>query len=199
MDHQQQHCALLYRIKTKSLMKVPQLLTLVGCVLIGSLWTFIGQNLVLLTLFEGLLSAPGMPLDQYVSDASSPSFRMLWLTCIIAILIWCVMTTRKSPINSAEVRKMRPVWWIYLAILVGLGCIYQLFFTVFQWQLSGIAPVEGLQGYYFPIPPEGWIAVLLLVIFDVGLLFWLPTMLATPKSYRFVVPGAIKFKFIGGR
>jgi hypothetical protein len=39
--------------------------------------------------------------------------------------------------------------------------------------------------------------LLVLVILDVALLFWLPTMLASPKSYRLVVPGALKF--LGGR
>jgi len=47
------------------------------------------------------------------------------------------------------------------------------------------------------VPPGGWITLLVLVILDVALLFWLPTMLASPKSYRFVVPGALKY--LGGR
>jgi hypothetical protein len=70
-------------------------------------------------------------------------------------------------------------------------------FTVLIWQLSGTAPVQGVQTNYFPVPPEGWAILLILVVVDVALLFWLPTMLASPKNYRFVVPGALKF--LGGR
>jgi hypothetical protein len=39
--------------------------------------------------------------------------------------------------------------------------------------------------------------LLVFVVFDVLLLFWLPTLLASPRSYRFVVPGAVKL--LGGR
>jgi hypothetical protein len=35
------------------------------------------------------------------------------------------------------------------------------------------------------------------VIFDVILLFWLPTLLASPKTFRLVVPGAVRL--MGGR
>ena len=92
---------------------------------------------------------------------------------------------------------MRPTWWICATVLVLLGWFYQLLFIVLIWQLSGTAPVDGLDANYFPVPPGGWITLLVLVIIDVGLLFWLPTMLASPKGYRLVVPGALKF--VGGR
>ena len=39
--------------------------------------------------------------------------------------------------------------------------------------------------------------VLVFVVLDVALLFWLPTLLASPRSYRFVVPGAVTL--FGGR
>jgi len=82
-------------------------------------------------------------------------------------------------------------------VLVLLGWFYQLVFTVLISQFSGTAPVEGVEANFYQVPPEGWAALLVLVILDVGLLFWLPTMLASPKSYRLVVPGALKF--FGGR
>jgi hypothetical protein len=99
--------------------------------------------------------------------------------------------------NSAEVREMQPTWWLCAFFLVILGWVYQLFFTILKWQISGTAPVEGIDTNYFQVPPGGWITLLVLVILDVGLLFWLPTMLASPKSYRLVVPGAMRF--LGGR
>jgi len=112
-------------------------------------------------------------------------------------LIWLAITTSKTPMNSSEVRAMRPTWWICATALVMLGWLYQLVFTVLIWQFTGTAPMEGVEINYYPVPAGGWATLLILVVLDVALLFWLPTMLATPKSYRLVVPGALKF--IGGR
>jgi len=178
-------------------MQTRQFIQLITCAAAGALWIFIGQNIVLLNLFSELLNGGGMNLADYLDTASSPSFQALWLTCVSMTLIWLLSTNQKSPSNSAEVREMRPVWWICATVLVILGWTYQLFFTVLKWQLTGDRPVEGLDVNYFPVPAGGWLALLLLVIFDVALLFWLPTMIASPKSYKFVVPGALKF--LGGR
>jgi hypothetical protein len=178
-------------------MKPQQFAVLAACVIAGVLWIFIGQNLVLLNVFAGLLSGGGLNLIEYLDSASSPSFQALWFTCITVTLIWLMTTTKKSPMNSAEVREMRPAWWVCATVLVLLGWVYQLVFTILIWQFSGTAPVEGVDANYFPVPPGGWAILLVLVILDVGLLFWLPTVLASPKSYRFVVPGALKI--VGGR
>lgn len=48
-----------------------------------------------------------------------------------------------------------------------------------------------------PYPPAGWLLLMVFVIFDVILLFWLPTLLASPKTFRLVVPGAVRL--MGGR
>ena len=178
-------------------MKPKQFIPLIACVIAGTLWIFIGQDFVLLNVLGGLIGGSGMNLTQYLASASSPSFQALWFTCAAVTLIWLFTTTKKSPMNSAEVREMRPTWWLCALFLVLLGWLYQLFFTVLKWQFSGTAPVEGIDANYFQVPPGGWITLLVLVVLDVGLLFWLPTMLASPKSYRLVVPGALKF--LGGR
>lgn len=178
-------------------MKPRQLIPLIACVLAGVLWIFIGQNFVLLNVLGGLISGGGLDLLQFLESASSPSFQALWFTCAAVTLIWLFTTTKKSPMNSAEVREMQPAWWVCAFVLVLLGWFYQLIFTVLIWQISGTAPVEGIDANYFQVPPGGWITLLVLVVLDVMLLFWLPTMLASPKSYRLVVPGALKF--LGGR
>jgi hypothetical protein len=178
-------------------MNPKQFIPLVACVIAGILWIFIGQNFVLLNTLGGLIGGGGLPLLQFLDSASSPSFQMLWFTCVSVTLIWLFTTTKKSPVNSAEVRKMQPAWWVCAIVLVLLGWIYQLFFIVLKWQISGTAPVEGIDTNYFQVPAGGWMTLLVLVILDVALLFWLPTMLASPKSYRLVVPGALKF--LGGR
>ena len=178
-------------------MKPQQFALLIACAIAGILWIFIGQNLVLLHVFAEFFSGGGLNLSDYLDSASSPSFRALLFTCFAVTLIWLMKTAKKSPMNSVEVREMRPAWWICATVLVVLGWFYQLVFTVLILQFSGIAPVEGVEANFYPVPPGGWATLLVLVILDVGLLFWLPTMLASPKSYRLVVPGALKF--LGGR
>jgi hypothetical protein len=166
-------------------------------VLVGILWVFLIQNWLFLNLFPGLLVGPGLDLVDYLQTGSSPSFRMLWISCIAALLIWLATTARARPRHGAEVRRMQPLWWLASVILVALGWLYQLFFTVFLWQIRGEAPVEGSGMNYYPLPAGGWMLLLLFVVFDVALLFWLPTLLASPRSYRLVVPGAVRI--LGGR
>ena len=173
-------------------MKPKQFLLLIASVIAGILWIFIGQNFVLLNVLAEFLSGDGIDLSEYLNSASGPSFRTLWFTCITVALIWLVTTAKKSPMNSVEVREMRRPWWFCAIALVGVGWLYQLIWTVLLPQVSGTSPVDGVNAYY-SIPPAGWVTLLVLVILDVGLLFWLPTMLASPKSYRLVVPGALKF------
>jgi len=178
-------------------MSSKQFIPLVACVIAGVVWIFIGQNFVLFNVLGGLISGGGLPLLQFLNSASSPCFQALWFTCIAVTLIWLFTTSKKSPMNSAEVREMQPTWWFCAVVLVFLGWLYLLIFTVLIWQISGIAPVAGVDANFFLVPPGGWLTLLVLVILDVGLLFWLPTMLASPKSYRLVVPGALKF--LGGQ
>ena len=175
----------------------PKQFALIACVIAGILWIYFGQNLVLLNVFAEFFSGGGLNLSEYLDSASSPSFQALLFTCFAVTLIWLMTTAKKTPMNSVEVREMRPAWWICATVLVLLGWFYQLVFTVLIWQFSGTPPVEGVEANFYPVPPGGWATLLLLVILDVGLLFWLPTMLASPKSYKLVVPGALKF--FGGR
>ncbi|MCF8140497.1 MAG: hypothetical protein K9J75_05260 [Cyanobium usitatum Tobar12.5m-G36] len=161
--------------------------------LIGILWVFIAQNWILLNIFSGLL---GQSISVYLTQISSPSFTVLWFSCITALGIWIVTTLNGKPRNAAEVRVMQPLWWLAASVLVLLGWLYQLIFTVFIWQVQGASPVEGSGVNYYALPFAGWLLVLGAVMLNVLLLFWLPTLLATGRTYRFVVPGAVRL--LGG-
>ncbi len=178
-------------------MRSTQFIWLGATFLVGSLWVFLAQNWIFLNLFPGLLVGDGLDLQDYLQTGSSPSFTMLWFSCISALLIWLSTTFNARPRNAAEVRRMQPLWWIAFASLVVLGWFYHLFFTVFIWQIRGDSPLEGSGVNYYPLPPGGWLLLMVFVVLDVLLLFWLPTLLASPRSYRFVVPGAVKL--LGGR
>jgi hypothetical protein len=178
-------------------MRTPQYIWLGICVMVGILWVFLVQSWLFLNLFPGLLVGPGLDLQDYLQTGSSPSFMILWLSCITALLSWIFITANARPRNSDEVRQMQPLWWLAACILVIMGWLYHLFFTVFLWQVRGESPTGNSGMFYYPLPPGGWLIIMVFVIFDVALLFWLPTLLATPRTYRFVVPGAVRI--LGGR
>ena len=171
--------------------------SLLASVIAGALWVFLGQNVLFLNVFAGWLAGPGMSLQDYLQTGSSPSFTVLWVGCMIALLIWYWHTFRRSTRSSTEVRRMRPRWWIAAGLLVVFGWLAQLSFTVFRWQVTGTSPLAGGGVTYYPVPALGWVLLLTVVVVDVVLLFWLPTVLASPRSHRFVVPGAVLLR--GGR
>ena len=92
------------------------------------------------------------------------------------------MAYRKRPLNAKEVLEMQPYWRRIALGLVGLGWLVLIIFH----KTSNLK-----------VNTLGTIFLSILVIVDVGILFWFPTMLASPKNYRLVVPGAMKF--LGGR
>jgi hypothetical protein len=178
-------------------MRTTQTIWLGFSVMGGILWVFLVQNWLFLNIFPGLLVGPGLDLEGYLQTGSSPSFTILWISCLVALLIWLFTTSNARPRNGEEVRRKQPLWWLAASILLLLGWLSQLLFTVFIWQVRGESPT-GVSGMnYYPIPPGGWLILMLFVLLDVILLFWLPTLLASPKSYRFVVPGAVRL--LGGR
>ncbi len=175
-------------------MRLREWISLLACVIAGLLWVFLAQNALFLNVFAGWLVGPGLNLQDYLQTGSSPSFTVFWLGCITALLIWYWRTFTRSTRSSVEVRQMRTQWWLAALLLVLFGWLCQWVFTVFRWQVTGTSPLEGGGVNYYPVPLLGWILLLLFVVVDVFLLFWLPTMLASPRSHRFVVPGAVTLR-----
>jgi len=166
-------------------------------VMAGILWIFLIQSWLFLNFFYGILAGPGLNLEIYLQTGSGRSFAMLWFSCMAALMIWLIATARARPRNSEEVRSVQPRWWLTASLLLLLGWLYLLLFTVIVWQVRGETPT-GIRGMnYFPILPGGWLLLMFFALMDVILLFWLPTLLATPRTYRLVVPGAVKL--LGGR
>ena len=178
-------------------MRTTQYIWLGISVMFGIIWVFLAQSWLFLNIFAGLLVGPGLNLEDYLQTGSSPSFSVLWFSCLVALLIWLFATTTSRPRNGDEVRQKQPGWWLAATILVLLGWLYQLLFTVFIWQVRGQSPTTVSGMNYYPIPPGGWLLLMVFVIIDVVLLFWLPTLLASPRTYRLVVPGAVRL--LGGR
>lgn len=172
-------------------MRNPQWLLLLFSVVTGMFWIFIGQNWIFLNLFPGLLAGPGLNLVTYLETGSSPAFSMFWAGCIAALLVWIGVTWSSRPHSSAQTREMQPKWWVAAGLLTLFGWCCLSWFTTVKWVVSGISPIEGATNTFYPIPAGGWVLMMGFVLLDVILLFWLPTLLASPRTYRFVVPGSV--------
>lgn len=158
----------------------------------GILWIFLAQNWIFLNVFPELLAGNGINLQKFLQTGSSPSFTALWISCVIALIGWITITLNGQPRNVSDVLHKRTVWWSISSLLLVLGVLYQTIFTVFIWLIPGNSPMQGSGINYYPVPAGGWLLLILFVVLDVILLFWLPTLLASPRSYRLVVPGAVK-------
>ena len=174
-------------------MKSTQWILLLATVALGLIWIFIIQNWIFLNLFAGLLVGPGqgMDLNNYLQLGSSPAFTVLWAGCISALLIWIGVTWSARPSSSAQSRLMQPLWWIAAIVLSVFGWLCVSWFTNFTWQVRGLSPIDGSGMNFYPLPAGGWILLMGFVLLDVVILFWLPTLLASPRTYRLVVPGAV--------
>jgi len=172
-------------------MRILQFITLALSVALGMVWIFIVQNSIFLHVLAGPLSGPGMNIVDFLQIGSSPAFTVFWAGCISALLIWFVITLSSRPRSSAQTRGMQPMWWLAAALLTLFGWLCLGWFTAFSWTMSGVSPIAGSAQLFFPLPPGGWLMLMGFVMLDVILLFWLPTLVASPRTYRFVVPGAV--------
>lgn len=172
-------------------MRSLQWVWLCASMITGFIWVFIIQNWLLLNIFSGVMAGPGLALIQYIKDGSTPAFTVFWIGCMAALLIWFARTMTSRPRSAAQVRSMQPQWWAAVVLICLFGWLCLSWFTIIIWQVIGVSPISGSGINYYPVPPGGWILLFGFVLLDVILLFWLPTMLASPRTYRFVVPGAV--------
>jgi hypothetical protein len=168
-----------------------QWILLAASVALGIIWVFFVQDLIFLHLVAGLLYGPGLNLKDFLQKGSSPAFYAFWAGCISALLIWISITWSARPRSSSETRQMQPMWWLAAAILVFYGWLCLGWFLAFRWQVSATSPVDLAGTNYYPLGTGGIILMMGFVMLDVILLFWLPTLLASPRTYRLVVPGAV--------
>jgi len=143
-------------------------------VAIGIGWIFILQEIFFGSMSDILIESGDF--DVFLKYGSNPAFIALWVGCIAALFAWIGITWSSLPRSSKEVRKKKSLWWIIATLLFFFGCF------CLSWFVRS-----------YSVPASGWIVLLAFVVIDVALLFWLPTLLASPRTYRLTVPGAVKF------
>jgi uncharacterized caspase-like protein len=164
--------------------------------LIGVAWVFTLQNWFLCEMLSSELfnMSPLMGNMKCVGGHafSSPASVALWSGCLIAYYIWIVVCSNVKTRNSAEVRKMKSKWWIAASALVAYGWFCQLYYPMISYGDGGEGRINRINIYIQPLSGTYVFFCFGMVVFNVGLLFWLPTLLASPRSFRLIVPGAVK-------
>lgn len=158
-------------------MSPAQLTRLATVVVLDLLWIGLGQDLLFQNLLVDLFAGPGVTLGSLFQNAVNPAFQALWVACATGILIWFWLTYKTRPSSAQEAFATGNQWWWMIAwanVFVG-------------WALMALFLRND------SIPASGWLTLLIFVVIDVVICFWLPTLMATPRTFRLVVPGAVKF------
>ena len=155
-----------------------KLVILVVLLVLGAVCNFVFLP-GLMTNFRNVFAAAGLPLQQFLDEGPPSLFMTFWFCNVGAVLAWFGRTMQRRAASAAMVAKMRAQWWITAGLLmaVGLVCFIILISMPFR-QVSLL----------------GVVLLLVLLLVDEALCFWLPTVVASPRSYRLVVPGAQVFQ-----
>lgn len=156
-----------------------QLRRLAIAVVFGLFWIGIGQHLLFQAPLSEIIGGGGNVSD-LLSKSINPAFQALWVSCAAGVLIWFWVAFKSNPGGGVEeILKIGSTWWMIAFSNVVVGWGLMVLFVQIIGQTS--------------IPAQGWLTLLIFVILDVIICFWLPTLMATPRNFRLIVPGAVKF------
>ena len=151
------------------------LVTVVVFLVLGPMWTFFALPWLMETVFLGVFAAPGLQLRQFLDEVTGKLFVVFWCCNASVVLLWVVRTMQRRAASAAKVAAMRVQWWTAASLLLAAGLILSAVMILLR----------------FPqVSPGGIILLLALLLTSEALLFWLPTVFASRRSYRLVVPGA---------
>jgi len=154
------------------------LVTVVVFLVLGPMWTFFALPWLMETVFLGVFAAPGLQLQQFIDEVAGKLFVVFWLCNVSVVLLWVIRTMQRRAPSAAKVAAMRDRWWTAASLLLFAGLVLSAVMILLRFpQLS----------------PGGIILLLALLLTSEVLLFWLPTVFASRRSYRLAVPGAQLF------
>lgn len=153
-------------------MRNPILLILL---IVGAVLNFWILPSLMKAVFLNVFAAPGLQLQQFLVEGPPKLFTVFWCCNVGALIFWFSRTMGRRAASAARVSAMRTRWWIAGGLLLAAGLVCSAF------------------SIWIPFPQVsllGHILLLVLLLVDEVLLFWLPTVLASPRSYRLAAPGA---------
>jgi hypothetical protein len=145
--------------------------------------TFAIATIYILLIQPYLFTAPVIPftmptkeLDEWANVIFWPLTWILYGLGVTVTLIWIVSAARSQFVRAKDVLSTRIRWWSLALVffVAGQGSFFALSF--FNEWLDGSRSSE----------PLLWVP--LFIIIDLGLLFWIPTAIATPRSLRYIPP-----------
>ncbi|NER07690.1 MAG: hypothetical protein F6K17_36565 [Okeania sp. SIO3C4] len=98
---------------------------------------------------------------------------VVFAVSVLSTVIWCLITANAKAHQAREVSQWMLVWWLFLLFPVLSICLAIGFF-------------KGSDDALVPLT--------IFFVFDILLLFWLPTATSTPGGLKFVPPGSIKLR-----
>jgi hypothetical protein len=173
-------------------MRWHQWLLLVVGVVIGTVLTLVVPRYLLENVLTGAFLTPDLDYPAFLDGAFQPATFTLWLLNIAVLLGWIGFTWSRRPASSRRIRQSRSLWMILFVFLILAGLLLFVAFTAL-----GLSALAGGPGGAFPISPIGGLVLTALAVLNPLVLFWLPSLFATPRNFRFVPPLAVTV--LGGR
>ncbi|NEP83594.1 MAG: hypothetical protein F6K39_38975 [Okeania sp. SIO3B3] len=98
---------------------------------------------------------------------------VVFAVSVLSTVIWYLITANAKAHQAKEVAKWDIVWWLFL-----LFPLLSLFLAI----------------GFFKGSDDALVPLTIFFVFDILLLFWLPTATSTPGGLKFVPPGSIKLR-----
>jgi len=164
-------------------MKLSEMIALAVTVAIAVIFIFAVQP----WLFDGQaipLSLSSSRLDKWAEEILRPSLYVVFGLGSLLLFLWMAKALTTGFTRTEDVLRTGGVWWLY-AILLGLiSLLTMIALTFFRGWFEDSRNLE----------PFYWLVGFILL--DVLFIYWLPTAISTPKSMRYVPPGAMLIRKI---
>lgn len=131
------------------------------------------------TLLMAWLAMSGGRAQKLIDDDIEP---MLWWSYGLIYLgqVWWFLKTAKSGrVTEKSLIKARKQWWLCLVLLISIGFIQRYCLVWF------ISP---------DLPSKAFLLLVIVLMVDIAVVYWLPSLLMTPQSYLPSVPGGRLFR-----
>ncbi|MBO3463175.1 hypothetical protein G7B40_029165 [Aetokthonos hydrillicola Thurmond2011] len=107
--------------------------------------------------------------DVWLEESYTSGAITVFAVSVISTLIWYLTAAKARVKGSADVERWRLFWWIFLLLPIASICIAIGFFNQSQ---------------------DALLSLTALYIFDIILVFWLPTATSSPGLLMYLPPGA---------
>lgn len=125
-------------------------------------------------------------LDNWLGKVFWPTTWMIYGLGVFLTLIWIGKAAKSRYSHANQVLANGGLWWllcIFCGLLSLIGFLIISFFT--GWLNDG----QSLEPLWI-LPP--------FIVVDVVLLYWLPTAIATPRSFRYLPPFSMTLRKLYG-